>query len=290
MSGGGSGGGSTTSSQSSEPWAGVRPYLEDAYAKAKVASDNTSTAAFTGNFIQPANDIQKETAHQNIWLGNSQNGSGNNLINEAQKNITGGYLDSPYLKQAIDATVRPTIDNLVQTALPAVGSAAQKAGAYGGSRQAFLEARTISDASQNVGDIAAKMLNENYGRERLIQTSIAPTMLQQGQQLNQQAMLLKQQGADQLYNYDQLVLNNEKAKFEDEINRYWRGIAPYTGALSGLGFSGGTTTGTTTAPSGSAVGGALTGAAGGAAMGTMIMPGWGTAAGALLGAGMGMMR
>jgi len=73
--------------------------------------------------------------------------------------------------------------------------------------------------------------------------------------------------ANQEYGLNDLETQNQRATFEDEINRHWRSINPYIAALSGIGMPGGSTTTTGSASAGGRSNGALTGALGGAAAG-----------------------
>lgn len=300
MSGGGGGG--TTTVQKADPWEGVQPYLRDVYSRAQKAANNTSTAPFTGNFVTPGNTQQQQGADALFTLGQGNQGSGSAVTDLGQRLIRGeGIGSNPHLTNAIEATIRPMVTSAREDLLPAIGSAAQRSGAFGGSRQAFLEARTMDDVNRTVADTASKMWNDDYNRERMIQTTIAPNLLAAGQGIDQNAINAMLQGGEATRTLSSYGDANELAKFEDDINRYWRAVNPYVTALGGVGAPGGTTSSTSSGGGGSALGGALSGAMGGASLGGMAgMAGMlaplglagpgGLALGALLGAGMGLIR
>ena len=237
--GGGSGGGQTQQTQKADPWSGAQPFLLDAYNQAQTASSRTPTTAFGGNFVNPANATQRQA------VGMAQNAAGGlqtggAVADVANASLRGDMLNNnPYLQDAINATIRPTVQNATDMMLPAVGIGAGSAGAFGGTRQAFLEGMVARDVNRQVADTAAQMWNDNFGRERQIQTQVAPQMLGIANQLNMapaQAML---DVGNEMYRLDDLARMNQQMRFEDEINRHWRAVNPYIAALGGLGMPGG---------------------------------------------------
>jgi hypothetical protein len=269
MSGGG-GGGQTTQVQKADPWAGAQPYLSDAYSMAQTAAHSTPTTAYTGNFVNPSNQTQQQA------LGMAQNAvgtlsGGQGVLDVANQSLSGQMLTAnPYVQQAIDATIRPTLENARDFMLPGIGTAAGEAGAFGGTRQAFLQAQTVQDVNQQVANTAAQMWNQNYQNERNIQTQVAPQMLQIGNVLQMapaQAML---EVGNQQYALDDLVRQNQQMQFEDEINRYWRAVNPYIAALSGLGMPGGSSSVTATGAGTNSNAAIASGAVGGAAAGVPL--------------------
>jgi hypothetical protein len=239
MSGGGGSGSQTTQTQKADPWEGAQPFLRDAYSRAGQAANNTSTAAYGGNFVNPANSTQQQAVGMaRDAAGTLSNGQG--VLDVANQSLRGDMLNNnPYLQQAIDATIRPTVQNATDMMLPAVGVGAGSAGAYGGTRQAFLEGMVMRDTNQQVADTAARMWNDNYGRERQIQTQVAPQLLQVGNQLQMAPAQAMYDVGQQQYALDDLTRQNSLMQFEDEINRHWRAVNPYIAALSGLGMPGG---------------------------------------------------
>lgn len=240
--GGSSGGGGTTQTQTADPWSGAQGYLRDAYSQAQTAAQRTSTAPYRGSFVNPANDTQR-TAVDMARTAAGGLDTGGAIRDVANASLRGDMLQAnPHVQNAIDATIRPTVDRTVQQLLPGVSSAAQEAGAYGGSRHALAQSWIANDATRNAADIAAGLWNQNYQNERNIQTQVAPQMLQMANQMSMapaQAML---EVGQQQYALDDLTRQQEMASFEDSINRHWRAVNPYIAALSGIGMPGGTTT------------------------------------------------
>lgn len=256
----------TTQTQKAEPWEGAQPYLRDVYTRAQTAANNTSTDAYTGNFVTPATPGQRDAlGYARSAVANLDTGAGIRRV--ADQSLSGDMLNgNPYLQEAINSTINPTVRGVADRLLPAAGSAAQSAGAYGGSRDALTRRWIVDDATRNAGEIAAKMWNDNYGRERTIQTTVAPQLVQTSNALSMAPAQTLLEIANQEYGLNDLTTQNQRAAFEDEINRHWRSINPYIAALSGIGMPGGTTTttGNAAVPRGNT---ALSGALGGAAAG-----------------------
>lgn len=238
---GGGGGGQTSQTQTADPWSGAQGYLKDAYAQAQTAAERTSTAAYDGNFVNPANSTQRGAVDMALGaIPNMDTGGGISRV--ANESLSGSMLSAnPHVQSAIDATIRPTVERARDQYLPAISSAAQSAGAYGGSRHALAQRWAAQDVNKQVADTAAQMWNQNYQNERNIQTQVAPGLVEMANRMQlapAQAML---DVGNQQYQLDDLVRQNEMAQFEDSINRHWRAINPYIAALSGIGMPGGTT-------------------------------------------------
>lgn len=71
--------------------------------------------------------------------------------------------NNPFLNQAILAAQQPTIQSFNE-GVQNIGSAAQRAGAYGGSRQGVLEANLARDFGQTLANQAATMGSNAYGQ------------------------------------------------------------------------------------------------------------------------------
>jgi hypothetical protein len=177
---------------------------------------------------------------------------------------------NPFLQDAISATIRPTVDNTRENIMPTIATAAGTGGAFGGTRQAFLEAAALRDTDRAVADTAAQMWNENFARERAIQTQVAPQMLQLANGLSMAKPQALLEVGNQEYQLDELTRQNDALKFEDSINRHWRAINPYIAALSGIGMPGGTSTATGSSPGINRTGAAASGAVAGAAAGAPL--------------------
>ena len=144
----------------------------------------------------------------------------------------------------------------------------------------------MNDVNQTVADTAAKMWNDNYGRERSLQV-MAPGLIQQGQGINENAIRQILTAGDMQRQFGDWENQNQQAAFEDSLNRYWRPVNPYASIISGSGSMGGSSSSSSTGPSSSALAGGLTGALGGGAMGGMLAGASGGAIGGPLGIGIG---
>jgi hypothetical protein len=286
MAGGGSGS-QTTQTQKSDPWVGAQPYLSDAYQQAGVAASQTPTTAYQGNFVNPANATQQQAVGQAAQAAGTLSG-GQGVLNVANQSLSGQMLNNnPYLQQAIEATVRPAVQNATDVMLPTITTSAGAQGAFGGTRQAFLESMVARDVNRQVADTAAQMWNDNYGRERMIQTQIAPQMLMAGNALQMAPSQALLEAGNEQYRLDDLARMNQQMQFEDEINRHWRAVNPYIAALGGLGMPGGQSVTTAQgAPGMSRGGAAATGALSGATLGSAAGP-WGALAGGVIGGAAG---
>lgn len=289
MSGGG-GSSQTTQVQKADPWSGAQPYLLDAYSRAGTAAAATPTSAYGGEFVNTANQTQRQAVRgAQDAAGTLATGQG--VIDVANRSLSGDMLNNnPYLQQAIEATIRPAVQNATDVMLPTITTSAGAQGAFGGTRQAFLEGMVMRDVNRQVADTAANMWNDNYGRERMIQTQIAPQMLAMGNQLQMAPSQALLDAGNEQYRLDDLGRMNDQMKFEDEINRHWRAVNPYIAALGGLGMPGGQSVTTGTGAGVNRGGAAMTGALSGAAAGAPLAGatyGLSIPIGALLGAGAG---
>lgn len=186
------------------------------------------------------------------------------------------------LKGAVDAAVRPVTEQYQQVVRPALRDDFQSAGqAFGGSRRNIAEGNAANSYMRNVGDTSAKVVNDNYSTNigamtkalgllpQTQQASLAPSLTTSGvgdvrQAMDQAQLDAKVSG----YNYDQLAPFLQSKEIMSLL----------------AGLPGGSVTSTGNNPTPNKALGALGGAASGAALGSMILPGAGTAAGAGLGA------
>lgn len=298
MSGGGGGGTNTVQTQKADPWWGAESHLIKGYEMADKAADTTPTTPYTGQFYASPNQYQTMLPQQLAAAAQRMQGAGDSSVQLGQDMASGKYLDAnTYLKPAIEATVNPVIRNVRESVLPGIGSAAQTSGAYGGSRQAVLEAQTLRDTQQTVADTAAKMFNDNYGRERQLQM-MAPSLISAGSQLNTVPLTLLEQAGTQQYNLDSMPLREQQAKWQEELNAPWRAVNPFTAVMSGIGSPGGSTQSTTQLPETSKAAAGISGATAGAAVGLALasafpalgIPLWAAAlGGGALGGGAGLL-
>lgn len=203
----------------------------------------------------------------------------------ANKLLTSGDLlyaeSNPYLQSTIEAATRPTIEALTEKMLPSIRSGATGAGQFGGSRQAIAEANALRDSERTVGDIASKLAFQGYGQglDALVKgVGLAP------QTAGAQTIPGATTSAvgDVQRAMEQALLGEEQAKYSYEQNLPLLVGKELAGVAAGL--PGGSTTTTASTPQANPLTSSLGGAAAGASLGSALLPGWGTAAGAGIGA------
>ena len=81
--------------------------------------------------------------------------------------LQGNYLNSnPYFDQALNASLRPIVENYNEVVMPQVQSAFSKSGRYGANSHQGAVGRVTDEMFQNLGDVASRMSFQNYDSER----------------------------------------------------------------------------------------------------------------------------
>jgi hypothetical protein len=167
---------------------------------------------------------------------------------------------SPYLQGALDPTLRAIREQQTQT-MQGLASGAAKAGAFGGSRQGVLEAQTLGQYGQQMGDVIGTGYQQAFDRamgyagsdiDRLNQAQITQEAMRQAAAgiqaqgaagLSQAANQLRQVGfadADVLRTLGAEERGLQQAGMEADYNEYLRSQAfPYQALqarLSPLGY------------------------------------------------------
>jgi len=170
-----------------------------------------------------------------------------------------GYM-SPYLQGALDPTLRAIREQQTQT-LQGLGAGAARAGAFGGSRQGVLEAQTLGQFGQQMGDVIGTgyqqafdramnyassdvdRLNEAQLRQEQMRQAAAGIQAQGAAGLSQAANQLRQIGfadADVLRTLGAEERGLQQSQLESDYNEYLRAQAfPYQALqarLSPLGY------------------------------------------------------
>lgn len=239
---------------------------------------------YSGNAVAPF--TPEQSAGQGMALGAVPEIQ-NLAANAARANnfyTSGNIWDpaaNPNLQGAIDASVRPIYQNLMEKALPAIRSGSIQTGNFGGSRQGIAEGQAITGASQAAGDTASKLAQSQYDtnvKAQLSAMGLLPTV--QGAQTT--GATVTSGVGDVRQAMDQALLNQTVGGFNFEQ------YAPFLQAKDILslvqGIPGGSTVSTGNNPSPNPFTTALGGAATGAALGSAI-PGIGTTVGAGVGGG-----
>jgi len=167
---------------------------------------------------------------------------------------------SPYLEGALDPTLRAIREQQTQT-LQGLGAGASRAGAFGGSRQGVLEAQTLGQFGQQMGDVIGTgyqqafdramgyassdvdRLNEAQLRQEAMRQAAAGIQAQGASGLSQAANQLRQVGfadADVLRTLGAEERGLTQSQMEADYNEYLRSQAfPYQqlqARLSPLGY------------------------------------------------------
>jgi hypothetical protein len=268
----------------SEPWSGVREYLQKAYGDASKIYGKGAPQYYPGRQIAPMSGYTRGALDSMARRAQA----GSPIVDEAQgmlgATLGGEYLNAnPHLQGAINAATRPVIDQYTKTVIPGLESAFSSAGRYGSGAQGSAEADAYGQMMNQIGDIGSQMSYQNYGdeRQRMMQGAGLSPMLAQQDYLDIDALGKAGMGFDQ---YNQSLIDADMRKWDFNQNREMDWLRNYLGLLQGQG--GGTTTQYQPGPNPftSTFGGALMGAKLGS-----IIPGLGTGFGALLGGGGGLL-
>jgi hypothetical protein len=199
---------------------------------------------------------------------------------------TGGDIwnpsSNPNLQGAVDATVRPIYQNLTEKALPAIRGEAITSGNMGGSRQGVAEANAIRDTGVVAGDAASKLVQNQYDTNVRAQLQ-ALGLIPQTQQAQLAPATTVSGVGDVRQQQTQKEIDDARAAFDFQQYAPFLQSKEIMSLLQGL--PGGSTVATGSVPqSNPGLAQGLGGAAAGASLGSAIMPGVGTAAGAGIGA------
>jgi hypothetical protein len=285
MSGGGSPSQQTVTNQTVLP-----QWVQDA-ATQNIAQANavasTPYQAYTGQTVAPLTaDQQAASDYARGTLGDATN-----TINAAGNSITAANLPS-----TAQSLLNPYLGAVEQPALAAIAqqgaidqndlaSKAAGAGAFGGTRFGIESAIQASQTAQKAGQTSAQIRSQGW--DQAVSTALASAQQQGALASAGQAAGLS--GASALsaaglqeQQQQQSLLSSDAQQWLDEQQYPAQMLALRESSLQATPYS---TTQTSSQPINkanpamSAAGGALSGAA----AGSMILPGWGTAAGALIG-------
>ncbi len=189
---------------------------------------------------------------------------------------------NPFLRGNIEAATRPVFQSFLENTLPQLRSAGIEAGAFkGSSRRDLGTATAFRDLGQTVGDISARLVAENFARERQLQQQ-APTLIDEAVRLAQlQPELLSQAGLG-FRQLEQMAIEEQIRQFEEAIEAPFRPLLPLSNIIQGLQV--GTDTTTSVSQQRPGIGGGIQGALGGASVASSLGGGTGSQ---LLGAAAG---
>lgn len=280
----------STTVQSSEPWSGVKPFLEQAYGDMSKTYQNADKSYYTGQMKADENASQRQglLTQQALFQNAQDTGFGDAFMQMANDTASGKYLtldSNPNFQGAVDSILRPINQNFTEQVLPALRDTAINSGYYGGTRQGVAQGIAARELNNTITDKVAKLGYQNYATERQNQLA-AGDLLKQGlltQALPSDLLITTGEGLQAL---DQAKIDNQIA--QDQYNSI-APYAPYSNYISMLQGAGTTTTGTTTSSGtkSNSILNALQGGAGGAMLAKTLMTSanpWNLASYGILGA------
>lgn len=243
----------------------------------------STVAPMSGN-EQLANSMLKEQA-----LGPLQT-SANTALGGLDFLTSGKALDpntNPGLRGTIDAAVRPLTEQFAQSIMPQIRGDMVLSGGYGSNRQGIETANAAGQLERQIGDTSANIAFQGYnagldaqGRALLAQPGVMSAAQMPGSTIS--SIGAQERG------FDQSMINDEMQRYYNE--QFFPLMIAQQIAGTAFGYPGGSTQAMVqgAGSGGSTASNALGGAIGGASVGTAISPGWGTAAGAGIGAILGL--
>jgi hypothetical protein len=157
----------------------IQPYLQYGLTEAQKMYQGGGPQYYSGQtYVSPSQTTQ--TGLQALEARASQ---GNPLLssaqNQLQNTISGGFLQgNPFFQGAFQPAASAAEAQFKQT-LGDVGSAASKAGRYGGGAMQTLQDRASGQFAKSLADTAGNLAYQNYAQERAAQqaaTMAAPAM------------------------------------------------------------------------------------------------------------------
>lgn len=291
MPDGGGGGGNTTSTTVQE----LSPEQKKILGLATPIFQDYLRGGTSGlqGMVYPGQTVAPLSANEqfaNSLLKSQATGELSNSASTSLKGLnfltSGAALDpnsNPALRGTIDAAVRPLTEQFQRSIIPSIEGDAVLTGGYGSNRQEINTRLAAADYGRQVADTSSQIAYQGYntGIDAMGRALAFAPGVMQGAQLPGQT--ISAIGAQER-GMDQALIQDEMTRFYNE--RFMPLMIAQQIAGTAFGYPGGSTLAKT---DGGATGpGPLQGAIGGAAIGTSLMPGWGTAGGAALGALLGM--
>jgi hypothetical protein len=165
-----------------------KPYYTQIFQQGQAAMSRVPTDPYQGRFVAQADPLQNYSASLRESAANMlPTDMGQGTIRLGMDTAEGKYLNpetNPYLRGAVDAANRDTIEAYQRNLLPSLRSDATGAGAFSNVRRDLAEAQLTADTQRNLLDNASNIYLGNYAQERSNQM-MAPSLIQQGVALNQ---------------------------------------------------------------------------------------------------------
>lgn len=260
------------------PWKSLQPYLEGSY---KQASDLQQQGMdyFPDQTYADMNPLQEQgLLSQYDYAQNGFADSFNNITNSNNVLLNAANVDNnPALQSQFDMLDRQASNQLENSIMPNIGRSAAGVGQYGGSRQGIAEGVAAKDMNEQLLNAKAGLIGNAYTQGLDAQTKaigLAPGISQLGFMPGQ----YQQQVGDFYRQEDQLPITEAINRWNFEQQSPWELL----GQASSI-YNNGLNFGTQSVSAPASASSPISGAVGGAAVGNSILPGWGTAAGAILG-------
>lgn len=276
-----------TQTSIAQPYAGLEPYLTDLYGRAQGAANATPGTAPQGSLLAPVNNAQLFGNQGRINLGQANMNAGQNAINLGQRTLGGEFVDqssNPYFLPALQASYRPLMDELTNSVIPGITSAATRQGARDSTSYDNYKTGAVAQTTGRISDSIAKAVADNYMAERQMQLQ-APQMIGQGMELSRAPLDMISQGGEQQRKWEQEPIEASLRRYQLDTEAPWQGVQRYGQAIGAVPAGGGTSMGTRTETptSGESASNVLSGGLGGAALGGLLGYGLGGGASAFPG-------
>ena len=169
----------TTTTSTIDPT--IQPFLSYGLTEAQKLYETGGPQYYSGQtYVSPS-----ETTQTGIQALEARASQGNPLLSSAQgqlqNTISGGFLQgNPFFQGAFQPAAQAAQSRFEQT-LGDVGSAASRAGRYGGGAMQTLQDRASGQFAKSLADTAGQLAYQNYAQERGMQqqaTMAAPAMAQ----------------------------------------------------------------------------------------------------------------
>jgi len=229
-----------------------------------------------------------EWTRNNLGAGPAAITAAGTPISGANLTTTARGLLNPYL-DAVEAPALKALGDQGARSANDLAARAAQAGAFGGTRFGVESGILGGQTAEKAGQLSAGIRAQGWDKAvttALTQAGANAQIADQAQKAGLTAASALSSAGFQQQQTEQAKLTSDYQSWIDAQSQFEHALAIRQGALTSTPY-GGTTTSTQPIhkanPALSAAGGALSGAAAGSA----ISPGWGTAAGALVGAGLG---
>lgn len=271
MSGGGTPS-NTTQTQTTTPWAGQQPYLEQEMGAAQGIYNNPSgyPQYYPGQIVPNLNPMQTSGINAEYNYGASGGSPAVNAATGFETNLENGA----YLNPTSNPNWQAMSNQVLSQTVPGLESQFTAGGAMNSPAAAYAVSNGANDA---LGSLAGQQYGNTLGLMNSGAAWAAPGL----QQANQNAFGMQQDAGNQLYAQQQAENNANVNQWTYNQTMPENMLGWYQGLING---NYGGTSSLQTPIYTNHTAGALTGALSGAAAGSAINFPYGTAAGALIGA------